>query len=74
MNCYYKQISAFKANASQQGRQTIKRSLRTCCQMGLKQVGDREVGLVLARWAGTTGDGRELDAIGGVAEPSEYIE
>lgn len=42
--------------------------------MGLKQVGDREVGLVLARWAGTTGDGRELDAIGGVAEPSEYIE
>ena len=42
--------------------------------MGLKQVGEREVGLVLARWAGTTGDGRELDAIAGVAEPSEYIE
>lgn len=32
-------------------------------------MGEREVGLVLARWAGTTGDGRESDAIGGWLGP-----
>lgn len=43
--------------------------------MGLKQVGYREAGLILAKWASTTGDGRESDATGGqMAEPSEYNE
>lgn len=32
------------------------------------------MGLVLARWAGTTGDGRESDATRGVVEPNEYNE